>query len=644
MTVLADLVQQSTATTGTGTVTLGAAVTDFRTVAGAGIADGSVVSYLIQDGTKREVGTGVIGASGTTMTRVLRASSTGSLLNLTGSAFVGIGANAGDFPGSNNDPIRLITHGDSITSSAHPTADPTKNWSSILQQIIAARQLRTVNLTQRGTSGHSWNYAWPSSGNILTLGQDAAVNIDPMASPTAILAVFAGTNGLTLNSRTPAQEADDADAYVSARIRAGFSPANIYILAMLPRESYNEINRATYNSLLQALCTSRGCKFVALQENFDIGWQGQQTNTTWYPDFIHPTILGHEQIAEEVYDIIYPERWTPSLIASRRSAPVAVWFDGQDHTTQFQDTAGTVAVGGGDPIGRWNDKSGNSRNVTQSTAGQRPTAITIGPNSRRGINIAGASAQRLTATGLSGMPTQAVTVALATPVGGGNESYFDLSSNGTTTDLLGITAQGSGLQIQGQSGGGGNFPTPLTKTMSFVGSWPTRWAMVNGAKNLSQTGTLSATAVSAMQLGRGFNNGYQSEGPFGELVIFGGSLNHVDLKRIDRWIRERWGIEDVRPDAPAFVNQTGVATSSVITSNTITVSGLPTNCAFRVILNSTNTPQFSVNGGAFSNATRMVNNGDTIQIRHTTSGSSATDHITEIWYGEVFYLWNTRTA
>ena len=98
MGLLADLVQQSTSTTGTGTVTLGAAVTDFRTVAGAGIADGSVVSYLIQDGTKREVGTGVIGASGTTMTRVLRASSTGSLLNLTGSAFVGIGANAGDFP------------------------------------------------------------------------------------------------------------------------------------------------------------------------------------------------------------------------------------------------------------------------------------------------------------------------------------------------------------------------------------------------------------------------------------------------------------------------------------------------------------------------------------------------------------------
>lgn len=97
MSLLADLVQQNTGTTGTGTVTLGAAVTGFRTVAGASIADGSVVSYAILDGTNRETGTGTIGASGTTLTRVLRASTTGSLLNLTGSATVGIAANAGDF-------------------------------------------------------------------------------------------------------------------------------------------------------------------------------------------------------------------------------------------------------------------------------------------------------------------------------------------------------------------------------------------------------------------------------------------------------------------------------------------------------------------------------------------------------------------
>jgi hypothetical protein len=98
MTMLADLVAQNTATTGTGTVTLGSAVTGFRTVAASGIPDGAIVSYAIQDGTNRETGTGTVGGSGTTITRGLRASTTGSLLSLTGSAIVTIQPNAGDFP------------------------------------------------------------------------------------------------------------------------------------------------------------------------------------------------------------------------------------------------------------------------------------------------------------------------------------------------------------------------------------------------------------------------------------------------------------------------------------------------------------------------------------------------------------------
>lgn len=101
MTMLADLVAQNTATTGTGTVTLGSAVTGFRTLAASGIPDGAIVSYAIQDGTNRETGTGTVGGSGTTITRGLRASTTGSLLSLTGSAIVTIQPNAGDFIGDN---------------------------------------------------------------------------------------------------------------------------------------------------------------------------------------------------------------------------------------------------------------------------------------------------------------------------------------------------------------------------------------------------------------------------------------------------------------------------------------------------------------------------------------------------------------
>lgn len=57
----------------------------------------------------------------------------------------------------------------------------------------------------------------------------------------------------------------------------------------------------------------------------------------------------------------------------------AFWYDADDLTTLFQDAAGTIPVtADGDPVGRWEDKSGNGRHWTQSTSGARPTYHTSG--------------------------------------------------------------------------------------------------------------------------------------------------------------------------------------------------------------------------------------------------------------------------
>lgn len=104
---LYDRAGMTTATTGTGTVTLGSAISNtYFSFNAAGVVDGIRVRYVIDDGTDFEIGEGVYTASGTTLTRatVIRSNIAGvqgtSLLNLSGSATVRIDASRTDLVAS----------------------------------------------------------------------------------------------------------------------------------------------------------------------------------------------------------------------------------------------------------------------------------------------------------------------------------------------------------------------------------------------------------------------------------------------------------------------------------------------------------------------------------------------------------------
>jgi hypothetical protein len=97
MSLLLNRAKVNTATTGTGTISLGTAVVPFQSFANAGAVSGKTYSYLIEDGNDWEIGEGIFTAgSPATLTRTLVASSTGSLLNLSGTATVACVAKATD--------------------------------------------------------------------------------------------------------------------------------------------------------------------------------------------------------------------------------------------------------------------------------------------------------------------------------------------------------------------------------------------------------------------------------------------------------------------------------------------------------------------------------------------------------------------
>lgn len=117
MVTFVNRAKMSTATTGTGTITLGSAEAGYRSFAAAGVTDGDTVRYVIEDGTAWEIGTGTYTASGTTLARsVEQSSNSDAAINLSGGAVVYVTAAAADVEKTVKSDTTGITGADAITN------------------------------------------------------------------------------------------------------------------------------------------------------------------------------------------------------------------------------------------------------------------------------------------------------------------------------------------------------------------------------------------------------------------------------------------------------------------------------------------------------------------------------------------------
>lgn len=131
MVKLVNRAKMTTATTGTGTITLGSAVDGYQTFANAGVANGNIVRYTIEDGSAWEIGLGTYSSTGNTLTRGTIESSTGAAINLSGNATVFCTIAAADLQ-------ELIDFADTFTL---PTADGTNG------QVLTTNGSGTLTFT-----------------------------------------------------------------------------------------------------------------------------------------------------------------------------------------------------------------------------------------------------------------------------------------------------------------------------------------------------------------------------------------------------------------------------------------------------------------------------------------------------------------
>ena len=236
----------------------------------------------------------------------------------------------------------------------------------------------------------------------------------------------------------------------------------------------------------------------------------------------------------------------------------ALWLDGSDNSTIFSD-AGVTPATNGSSVYQWNDKSGNGRNVTQTTLGNRPAFTTNSLNGKSAITFADNSRWMLGAAGdesafdytselyffcvcqISASGSNVITNKGRLTYNN-NGWYVDI--NNTNQALIGFTAPASYSSID--TGSSLSLNTDII--ISFEANNATVRSRLNGV-------TKSTTVVNKASWAATTNNqtlsigAYQTsgsatnfEGIMRQIIIMSSVPSLTDIQKLEGWAAHHYGL------------------------------------------------------------------------------------------------------
>jgi len=222
--------------------------------------------------------------------------------------------------------------------------------------------------------------------------------------------------------------------------------------------------------------------------------------------------------------------WNPSMIST------ALWLDAAD--------ASTVTLVSG-AVSQWNDKSGNNRNATQATVGNRPTYTSAALNGKNVVAFPGTACMTANNVAIT-QPGNVTVFAVAQYSTGTGAQFYGVSANG-----VGILKSSTEIQIfrAGSAASVGQSAGNLVPVLSSAGqNGVNAFVSVNGntpsiTSSFPTSTTTNSTNAIIGALVDGSPPTLPISGYIAELLVVNTYDTSANLSKTVGYLAHKWGLE-----------------------------------------------------------------------------------------------------